>query len=803
MSDRFRAYPVEEPTDGVRILHVDDDPAFLDLTATFLRREIEGVSVVTESSVPAGLERVRSESIDCVISDYEMPELTGLEFLERVRAVDPDVPFILFTGKGSEEIASEAISAGVTDYIQKGGGSDQYAVLANRIENAVDQSRSRRALEESQRRLSRFIDQSPLGTIVYDETFTIRRVNEAAEEITGYSAAELVGGTWLPIVPEKLHRHVAEVERKLLDNRGGFQSVNEIRTRSGERRVCSWHNRVVTDDDGEVITIVSQFEDVTDRRRQRRELEETNAVLSTLFDTLPVGVLAEDADREVLAANQRVFDLLEIPGEPADAAGADCVELARAASEEFEDPDRFLDRIGDLIEKRQPVTNEELALADGRTFSRSYRPIDLPEGQGHLWVYQDVSDRKRRDLRLEALNETAQRLMGARDRREVAEVGVEAARDVLGLEANAIHLREEEVEEKEDGEEGPELAPVASTTAVRDLVGDLPTFTAGEGIAWRAYETGEAISIDDVREDPDVYAEGTEMRSEVYLPLGEYGILIAGSPEVGAFDDRDVVLGEILAGNVVTALEQVERTERLRERERELTRQNDRLEEFASVASHDLRNPLNVAKGRLHLAMEEADAAARDDLADVERALDRMEELIEDLLALAREENTETDETAVPLDDLARGCWDDVETDGATLRVETDRRIRADEGRLRQILENLFANAVEHGSTSPPSQTREDAVDHGSTGSDGVRITVGETDEEPGFFVADDGSGIPEPERDRVFEYGYSGSESGTGFGLSIVDQAAGAHGWDVRATASETGGARFEITGVEFVDEE
>ncbi|SDY83653.1 hybrid sensor histidine kinase/response regulator [Halopenitus persicus] len=773
MADRPYEYPAADTSAGIRVLHVDDDPDVAELTAVALERERDAFTVVTETDPRAGLDRIREDAIDCVVSDYEMPDMTGLEFLEGVRGIDPDVPFVLFTGKGSEEIASEAISAGVTDYIQKRPGMDAYTVLANRIENAVDQYRSRQALAESQRRLSRFIDQSPLGTIVYDETFTIRRVNAAAESITGYEAAELVGGTWLPIVPPEVRRHVAEVERRLLADKGGYHSVNEIVTKSGERRLCSWHNRVVTDADGTVITIVSQFEDVTERRRQRRELEETNAVLSTLFDTLPVGVLAEDVDRTVLAVNERLFEILEMSGSPAEAAGADCQELAAAVSDRFDDPEGFLAGIDRRIADGEPVEGEEIRLADGRTVARSYRPIELPDGRGHLWVYQDVTDRKRHERRLETLSETSQQLMTARTREAVAGIAVAAARDVLDLEANAVHLHDED-------REG--LVPVAATDALRELVGEPPTFAEGEGIAWRAYESGESISIDDVREDADVYNPDTDVRSEMYLPLGEYGVLIAGSESVEAFADHDRILGEILAGNVATALEQVDRTETLREHERELVDKNERLEEFTSVASHDLRNPLNVAQGRLELAMAECDS---EHLAVVDRSLDRMETLIEDLLTLAREDDADVDRQPIALSTAARRCWETIETTDATLAVETDRAIRADEGLLRQILENLLANSVEHGGES-------------------VRIEIGELsdgdDGTPnGFYVADDGPGIPEGDRERVFEYGFSGTAEGTGFGLSIVDKYVEAHGWDVRVTESETGGARFEITGVEF----
>ncbi|KDS90859.1 HTR-like protein [Halorubrum saccharovorum] len=393
MSDRvFR--PHEDRESVVRVLHVDDEPAFLDLVATYLERIDDAFEVRSETDVDAALEAVESGSIDCVVSDYEMPDTDGLAFLERVRERDRTVPFVLFTGKGSEEIASEAISAGVTDYIQKRSGTDQYTVLANRVRNAVDQSRSRAALAASQERLSRFIEQSPLGTIEYDEAFRIVRANPAAEEILGYSESELVGGTWLRFVPEELHRHVAAVERGLLSDKGGYRSVNENVRADGERIRCAWHNQVVTDGDGEVIRVFSQFEDVTERTDRKREIERTNAVLSTVLDTLPVGVLAEDADRRVLRVNRRLYDLFELGGDPAAAIGRDCAEFAVEMSELFDDPESFVERIEAIVGARQPVDDERIALADGRVLLRTYRPVDLPEGHGHLWAYRRATDER-------------------------------------------------------------------------------------------------------------------------------------------------------------------------------------------------------------------------------------------------------------------------------------------------------------------------------------------------------------------------------------------------------------------------
>lgn len=216
----------------------------------------------------------------------------------------------------------------------------------------------------------------------------------------------------------------------------------------------------------------------------------------------------------------------------------------------------------------------------------------------------------------------------------------------------------------------------------------------------------------------------------------------------------------------------------------ELERENNRLDKFASVVSHDLRNPLNVAQARLELAQDECDSEHHDAIAT---ALDRMQRIIKDVLWLAREGQDIGSVEPVALGDAIESAWEMVadQVDEAELRYERSAgqlpTIKADDDRLRQLLENLFKNAVEHGG-------------------DDVTITVGTLAD--GFYVEDDGPGIPEQERDAVFDAGYSTKEDGTGFGLIIVKQVVEAQDWEIHLTEGTSGGARFEISGIDAASE-
>ena len=211
-------------------------------------------------------------------------------------------------------------------------------------------------------------------------------------------------------------------------------------------------------------------------------------------------------------------------------------------------------------------------------------------------------------------------------------------------------------------------------------------------------------------------------------------------------------------------------TERNRRKEK-LRRQKQRLEEFADIISHDIRNPLNVAKG--HTQMLDPEQAET-----ILRNLDRIDAIIEDVLTVAQTGQPIEETETVALAAIAEESWSHVDAPSATLRIADDCSMQADPGRLKQLFENLFRNAVEHGGEA-------------------VTVTVGACGTD-GFYVADDGVGISDTDREDVFNRGYSTSTNGTGLGLSIVKSICDAHGWSVRITGSETGGTRFEITGTD-----
>ncbi|MDQ2050811.1 ATP-binding protein [Natronolimnohabitans sp. A-GB9] len=400
---------------------------------------------------------------------------------------------------------------------------------------------------------------------------------------------------------------------------------------------------------------------------------------------------------------------------------------------------------------------------------------------GILVGLYDVRIQRRTD-RIESLQRATAEFVDATDRDDVCELTVRLAASELDMPFAGAWL----YDDTEDV-----LEPIAVSDAGKGLFEEPPTYEPGQSLSWKVFTEGEPRIYADLHDHPDRYNPKTIVRSELILPLGSHGVLNIGSTEPNAFDETDVSAARLLATASSAVLDRAEREQQLRAKRQELEAQNERLDEFASIVSHDLRNPLTIAQGYLEQARADSEGDDRS-LAEIEDALERMETLITDILALARAGQTIEETEQVTLRAVVTDAWRMIDGESATIDIDVDDvTLSADRSRLRQLLENLFRNAVEHASTDRIESDGTNAIADGDAT---VSIRVGALEDADGFYVEDDGPGIPPADRDRVLSVGYTTTEDGTGLGLATVQRIAAGHGWSVSVTESRRGGARFEI---------
>jgi len=591
-----------------------------------------------------------------------------------------------------------------------------------------------------------------VDTAGQDSSFEFARLSPGYESQTGLTTKEVRGKTPREVFGDEQGAELEANYTRCVDQGAPISYREELDIGDGAQFWETSLAPVVVD--GETVRVVGIARNVTEQVERERELEATNQRLESFIEATPLTVMEIDTDGNVIRWNDEAENMFGWSRE--EVLGEFNPMVPDEQQEEFASHRQRVLNGGRI---RAKEIRRETKDGDKLDLLLSVAPITGPDGEvtSILAVLEDITEQKELEARLRSLQETAQQLSGAESSDEIGAIAVDAATEILDFDITGIW----EYDGREDA-----LVPITETSAARDLFGDSPRFAPGDGLAWDAFESGETRVYDDVQAEGQPHNPNAEIRSEILVPLGEYGLMSTGSVSTQVFSETDVDLFRILGATVEAALARASREE-------ELHRQNERLDQFASVVAHDLRNPLSVAMGFLEIAEETGNA---EHFEKVESAHDRIERLIEDLLTLSRGETTIENAEEIDLESITTEAWGYVDTGEATLTVADGvPTVTGDAGRLTQLFENLFRNAVEHG------------------GAD-ITVTVGRLDENDGFYIEDDGNGIPSERRDEVFKHGVTSSEGGTGFGLSIVADIAKAHGWTVSVTDGTDGGARFEF---------
>ncbi|MBP1924057.1 PAS domain S-box-containing protein [Halorubrum alkaliphilum] len=657
--------------------------------------------------------------------------------------------------------------------------------------------------EESTSRYRSIIEAVRDGVFVVNLDGTITYVNDSLCSLTGRERNELVGNTFDTLVESGLVKS-AEFDRFVttINSIADGEIQDEILTfeidQETEQMVDVRVSKHIRDDGTD--DIVGVVRDVTDRERRARAAEQKQAVLAKLYQVgaedaltfeqkaerilsigceyldLPFGFLSkieEDTQEIVHAVGDHT--LLQ-PDETAPLEQSYCrktiqsddlVGMQDAQAELGEDDPAYeLFDLGCYIGTKVMV-GENLygtfcfaAPHDrDREFNAGEREVIKLLGQ---WAGYELQ-RQRFEERLQGLHRISQQLLVAETTEEIAEIAVETVLDSFDLPVTAFW-------EYDAGDDV--LRPLAETDEAVRIVGEAPTFERDDALLWESFDSGDIRNYEDLTERPEVYNPETPLQSEVYIPCGNHGIITCAATEPGAFGEIDIESLRLLEALVTEAITAVKREEQLAERGEALQRQNDRLEEFADVVAHDLRNPMTGAVGFLEIARKTNESQHFD---RVEQSLERMEELIDELLMIARGDRQAVNIRTHQLQPIVEEAWSYTDAPKATLSADDPLgEIEADETRLLQLFGNLFRNSIEHGG-------------------DDVTVEVGPLADEGGFYVADEGPGFSDKQRTEIEALGDTDEMSGFGIGLMSVIDVVEAHGWDLTVPATDQG-ARIEI---------
>ena len=500
--------------------------------------------------------------------------------------------------------------------------------------------------------------------------------------------------------------------------------------------------------------------DVTDRREQeerfRAFVEQSNDIL-TILDENGVYQYQSPSVERIL--------------------GYEPEELVGESAFEYVHPD---DRADLVAQFQQSLSDDAEGLtveyrfrhADGSWRWLESRGADPAEGtgvEGLVINSRDLTERKAREHQIAELHDATREMVGAGDEEELCSIAVETAETVLDHPIAGAWLADES---------GDRIEPVASTESGRALFGDQPVYTEGNSLSWRAYESGESLFVEDTHEESGLYNPDSAVRSELIVPLGEYGVLNIGSQEPDAFSESEVTLVKLLAANAQVALDRSER-------EAKLERQTEQMEFFNSILRHDVLNAVTVIKGRAEFLEAELEGKQLEDVETIVRWSDDVTEIVQRVRTVLETLTREGDPNLEPMDA------------GAELRAEVE-RVRATYPEvafettipdtppvlanelLRDVLGNVVTNAIEHNDTeglalSASVETHDDAVS--------VRI-------------ADNGQGVDDDRKEAIFRRGATGHAKsiGSGFGLFFADAMVAEYGGDMWVEDNDAGGATFVV---------
>jgi PAS domain S-box-containing protein len=717
----------------IKVLHVDDDPGFLAVAKQCLEEQSQ-FRVDTARSAKEALKKLKHSEYDVIVSDYQMPGKNGLELIKELRQEGKDIPFILFTCKGKEEIAVEALNSGVYRYVGKGGNAETtYAELKKAISDAVRGKKTEKLLREAENRLRQITENMQDLLLLLDKNLIITYASSSYKSILGYAPNEMIGKQVYDFVhPDDLPK-VIETTKKAFEQRSTGKIEARVRHTDGSYLLLDGIGKVLVDENGKVTGALMTSRDTTARRKMEQILRKSEEKYRKLF---------EEAMDAIFIADAKTGILIECNRAATELTGRAKSEIIGMHQRFLHPPEKSAGKFSEAFKKH--LTSKEGVVLENQIITKNGEIRDvaikanLVEVNGKKMlrgVFRDITESKKisEKARFQArlLNSVGQAIIAA-DLKGNITYWNRAAEQLYGWEKaevigrNAVDILIEETYKKQ-----------ASETMQRLVAGEQ---WSGEFIVERS--------------------DGTV-----------FPAILTGSPIT---DDKGKPVGIIGVSTDIS--EQKWMQEVFNEAIAKVVELNEKLQVVESLTRHDIRNKLSVLNGRVFLLKKRIgnNQKAITHLKEIESVSQQMLRILEFekcYVQVGSEELRNVDVERYLSE--AASLFSDLK--GATLTNECQGLTVLADSLFRQLFYNLIDNTLKYG--------RKVSV---------IRVHYEDEAKQLKLVYEDDGVGIPHDEKKYLFHEGYG---KGTGYGLYLIKRICEAYGWTIQETGQQGKGVQFTMT--------
>jgi two-component system sensor histidine kinase/response regulator len=736
---------IDQKANPIKVLHVDDDAGFLKLAKQVLQTE-GPFQVETALSVQEAFEKMKKEKFDVIVSDYMMPEKDGLAFLKELRENGENIPFIIFTGKGREEIAKKALNLGADQYLNKTGDPEiVYCELARSITKAAKIREAEEALRESEEKFRAISESAGNATISIDAQGTIVFWNRVAETIFGYSANEMIGKPVTLAMPERFrddHQRKTAIWFSLEPPALGktFEIVGLRKDGSEfplEASFSMWKMKSET-----FLTIAAR--DITRQKqtwealkRAEEEAKSTLSLLSATLESTADGILVVNMEGKMAVFNRKFVEMWHIPDEIV--ASRDNSQALEFVRDQLKEPEKSLAKVRELYAQLDVDSHDLLEFKDGRVFERYSRPQRIGGTiAGRVWSFRDVTEDKKAEKQI---RENKQKFEGL----------------FIGNPEAAVYL-------------SPDYHILDMNPRFFELFG-------------YPLEEIKGKHINEVVVPPDRTEEGhmlDQRAAKGYVYFDTFrkrkgGSLIPVSVSAAPIIVEGRLVGYVAMYKDISELKGTEAA--MKEMMQKLATMNEKLRVVGNLTRHDVRNKLSVVTGNIFLAKKRLPDNPRvlENLHDIDSACQQILEIFD----FARNYETLGDEELKNVDvaetvEKAVSLFSDLK--GIEVSNECQRLKVLSDSLLTRLFYNLIDNSLKYG----------EKITH-------IRVYYEKSDKtQLRLIYQDDGNGILLAEKPNLFKEGYG---KGTGYGLYLIKKMMEVYGWTIQETGEPGRGAQFTIT--------